>query len=159
MNNVEFRGTYEGYNYVVRINILGFRCGYVEISNTPFEGKNFYDYRKECIDIDVHGGITFQGKFVGEGIDIDVHGGITFQGKFVGEGIECIGWDYAHLNDEPIPDEEFIEICNRIGWQEGKERKLHSINRLYSGDVYSLEDVKNDCIDVIKQLKALELKM
>lgn len=140
MNNVEFRGTYEGYNYVVRINILGFRCGYVEISNTPFEGKNFYDYRKECIDI-------------------DVHGGITFQGKFVGEDVEYIGWDYAHLNDSPIPDEEFIEICNRIGWQEGKERKLHSINRLYSGDVYSLEDVKNDCIDVINQLKALELKM
>lgn len=140
MNNVEFRGTYEGYNYVVRINILGFRCGYVEISNTPFEGKNFYDYRKECIDI-------------------DVHGGITFQGKFVGECVEYIGWDYAHLNDAPIPDEEFIEICNRIGWQEGKERKLHSINRLYSGDVYSLEDVKNDCIDVINQLKALELKM
>ncbi len=71
---IEGGGTYKDYEYIIVMNHLGQRCGYVAIppehpySQTLEEAREFmgsthykhykqYDYDK--LDIDVHGGLTF----------------------------------------------------------------------------------------------------
>jgi hypothetical protein len=53
---IEGGGTYKGFEYIVVLNNMAFRCGYVAIPKThpayPTEDYN-------GLDIDVHGGVTF----------------------------------------------------------------------------------------------------
>jgi len=67
---VEGGGQYKGYEYLIVLNTLGHRCGYVAIpdehpySKTPLEDREFngrewkhYDYN--TLEIECHGGLTF----------------------------------------------------------------------------------------------------
>lgn len=72
---------------------------------------------------------------------IAVHGGITFHGNLLHVGIGSLddhymGWDYAHCGD--------YFLCNSY---------------LSNGKQWELDEVKDNCIDVVKQLIKLEAKM
>ena len=71
---------------------------------------------------------------------IDAHGGITFAGtlnKFDLTGF-WIGWDYAHYGDY---------VGNNVH---------KSITKCMEGKKYSVENIQEECIDVIKQLMCYE---
>lgn len=55
-------------------------CGYVAVPE-PLKDKNFYDWNDDCIELSVHGGITFQG--IAEW----------------SEGRVVVGYDCAHAGD------------------------------------------------------------
>ena len=53
---IEGGGTYKGFDYLVVLNHMAHRCGYVAISKDhPAYNAGCYD----DIDVDVHGGLTF----------------------------------------------------------------------------------------------------
>lgn len=65
---------------VVRHGIFNCPCGYVKLpEDHPLYGVNYTEY-SDCVDIDVHGGVTFSGNMVG------------MDGWFVGFGM-------AHFED------------------------------------------------------------
>lgn len=72
-------GNHMGYEWMIRHNGLGFRCGYVQIpSGHPWFKKHYHN------------------------IDVDVHGGLTFSDWL--DGNYWIGFDCAHYNDAQDPD-------------------------------------------------------
>lgn len=67
---VEGGGVYKNYEFLIVLNTIGHRCGYVAIppshpfNNTPLEkyefaGKTREHYNYDQLDIDCHGGLTY----------------------------------------------------------------------------------------------------
>lgn len=81
---VEGGGHYKGYEYLVTFNDMGFRCGYVAIS----EDHPAYTKEEVYPEYDVHGGVTFYG----EGHIAEMVLGHTCTDKW-------IGFDCGHAGD------------------------------------------------------------
>jgi len=73
------RGEYKGFNFVI-VSYGTHPCAYVEIPKS----HPLYETDYDCIDIDCHGGLTFDGDLL-----------------FVDDSLKgwYIGWDYAHPGD------------------------------------------------------------
>lgn len=82
----EIVNTYKGYNYVVRLQRRGHRCGYVQVPDDALFKDIFKKYNN--------------GGSYGPGIEC--HGGLTYchaYNKGYLEGDNWIGFDCAHLGD------------------------------------------------------------
>ena len=126
-----------GYRCVITGNILGHRCGYIEIpKNHPLYGK-YYSIIDEVIDI--HGGWTYS--------DYTKN---NYPAKASSKSW-WIGFDTAHLGD--VPD---IELIKTFGNNE-MTRFCIEIAKLFSnfGAVRTKEYVENELIEATKQLKRL----
>lgn len=82
----EIVNTYNGYKYVVRLQRMGHRCGYVQVPDDDLFDKLSEKYNNWDSD----------------GPDIECHGGLTYCHKYNDgylEGDNWIGFDCAHLGD------------------------------------------------------------
>ena len=82
----EIVNTYKGYNYVVRLQRRGYRCGYVQVPDDDLFDKIAEHYNNWEVD----------------GPDIECHGGLTCCYKNNDgylEGDNWIGFDCIHLGD------------------------------------------------------------
>jgi hypothetical protein len=87
------KGIYEGYEWEVTANGIGYRCGYVRVPpGHPWHGKDYDDVR------------TADGEWP------DIHGGLTFAeadtdcGKGGEDNAWWVGFDCAHGGDAPDPE-------------------------------------------------------
>jgi len=81
---IEDGGVYKGYEFLVTFNDMGFRCGYVAIS----EDHPTYKCNEDYPDFNVHGGVTF----FDQGHLAEVILGHTCTDKW-------IGFDCGHAGD------------------------------------------------------------
>jgi hypothetical protein len=82
----EIVNTYKGYNYVVRLQRRGHRCGYVQVPDDDLFDEidnKYHDWDYDGPDIECHGGLTYCYK------DND---------NYL-EGNNWIGFDCIHLGD------------------------------------------------------------
>ena len=125
---VEKVGEYKGIRYVVALMSLGHRCGYVAV---PKEHRYYKDNDYDCMNIYCHGGITYSG----DEYPLD-------------DGNWYIGFDTAHWGDgkdkdallKYYPDREDIKV-------------MLQFDTFSKGDVWSVEDIENECKSIIDQLK------
>jgi hypothetical protein len=101
-------GTHNGFNWAVKSNAIGYRCGYVDIpKGHPWFGNTYPD--------------------------VDCHGGITFA-KSV-DDFWRIGFDCAHLGDRPDPElpgyrkefDDWSEQGSEVRTQDYVERQCRAI--------------------------------
>jgi hypothetical protein len=130
----EIVNTYKGYKYVVRLQRMGHRCGYVQVPD-----DNLFDE----IDKNYHNW-DFDGPY------IECHGGLTYcyrDHEDYLEGDNWIGFDCAHLGDaydiEAMKDrfiipEDYLEFKVKVNDPEGTPR--------------SKEYVESHCKQIIDQL-------
>src|SRR6478752_9495140 len=83
------KGVYEGYEWEVTCNRIGFRCGYVRVpAGHPWHGVDYDSIERYP---EVHGGLTFAEP------DTDC-------GKGGEDNAWWVGFDCAHAGDLPDPD-------------------------------------------------------
>jgi len=121
--NIEKRGEYKGYKYLVVAHEMGHRCGYIKIPRkNKFYGKNY------------------------EEIPIAVHGGLTFSKRRGGFGRGWwIGFDCAHFGDKPdksIMSEEYKEVY----------LKYPHLGLNKEGQVRNSSYVEKECKSAIKEI-------
>jgi len=111
---IETREQYEGYNYIVSIEDMGYRCGYVQIPEGHYLYEKGYSEALESPSVDIlmdaeigRRGIVpifcWDGETMTMDILFDVHGGITFSGELPGETGYWIGFYCAHDGDASAP--------------------------------------------------------
>lgn len=122
----EYQNEHLGYDFVCTAYPQGHRCGYVNIPRThPWYGMKNYD---EVMNVDVHGGITFN--------RLDVKTRIR---DYVNS--RWIGFDCNHYNDAPDP-----EVQAKHGYKD----PIQPMNP--HGVVRSLEYVIAECRRVCEQV-------
>lgn len=133
-------GTHQGYDYVVWVNEMGYRCGYVRVpEDHPCWGKSY-----DQIDVDVHGCLTF-GEHVKKADD-----------RFPVSGY-WVGFDCGHYVDEPDPDEMSLELLKMHRLMK-KEMKifLESLGlEDVEGKIRNERYVESQCRNLIGQLKEI----
>ncbi len=140
MPKIEKEFEYKGYKCCVIFQNLCHRCGYVAI---PKESRFCdVDYNEIDCEIMVHGGITYGSRYMFEHGDEDY----------------WIGWDYAHYNDGK-------DYKAGLEYFNGDEGTLTSIAFMkhsdemfncYEGHIYTLEEVVEECKNVVDQLIEIE---
>ncbi len=117
-------GEYLGYQWLVARMTMGHLCGYVKL------------WKKHPLEI------YFKKKYAYNEIEVDCHGGLTFEEKLTKKNIlpkssftpgYWIGWDYAHYGDEMVINEE----------------NYHST---IPGRHWTEDEVIKECYEVIEQL-------
>lgn len=74
-------GTYEGFQWAILHNGMGFRCGYVAVPpGHPWHGKGYDEVRAEA------------------------HGGLTYANANAEDGSHWLGFYCAHYGDAQDPD-------------------------------------------------------
>lgn len=109
MSNSEKEFIYKGRKCAIRVNSFGYRCGYVGVDkSSPLYG---IPYDKIDNEIDIHGGITCAGKYIGS------------DDCCLGIDDWCFGIDFAHCFDAPdksTPDgAEHYSECPYLFEKEG----------------------------------------
>jgi len=159
---IEERGqTKDGYEYIICIHPkLGHRLGYVGVYETSsLYGINHQEEDKEKETIDT---LEF---------NVYVHGGITYSGGLNQHVIGAqnpyyFGFDCGHLGDGKVTPEEMLGIfktsCSCMD-KYTQNKLLTTYNQLYTAlpdfsnsTAKSLAFVKNECVHLSSQLKALE---
>lgn len=133
---------YRGYKCSVILQLMGHRCGYVALK--PNDKYFKIDYT--LIPIYCHGGLTYGEDHLYEHTDPDVY---------------WIGWDYAHYRDGKVSISEMKEAFkdDAVSLNCIKESEESNPGYLYSGyKSYSLQEVIDDCKDVVDQIIYLNLK-
>lgn len=135
---IEYVGGYEGLRYVIIFDEdFGYRCGYVGI---PKYIKSVYmkNWDDDFIStIDCHGGITFSDFYK------------EFDNEDYDDELWWIGFDCSHGCDG-------VDIPSM--WKYGNEERVIKRQKMpdykYKQDkhVYTLEECKEDCISIIKQI-------
>lgn len=144
---LEGGGKYKDYEYLVVLNTLGHRCGYVAIppnhkyANTPLKkyeflknGQQYYDY--DSLNIECHGGLTFMSP--DHGLKALLSTPCTDQ---------WIGFDCGHCNDKSDYD-----AMEKYFGTEYKENKIKYCSRDDDCEVRSYSYVEKECHSIIDQL-------
>lgn len=119
-------GVYNGYEWAIAANNMGFRCGYIKVTpGHPWHGAHY-----DQVDAFCHGGLTYSERdepCEGEGPD---------NGWWV-------GFDCAHAGDSPDPElittpseSEFQDIMSLFGMMDFSRG---------GGTVYTQEMVQTEC--------------
>lgn len=111
---VEGGGVYRHYEYLITFTNMGHRCGYVAINpDHPVYGAD--EVRQDSFELEVHGGITFQGNH-------------HLKDIFLKTPCldEWLGFDAAHWYDFPC-----IETVEKY-W--GKSKKTEMQKEVHSSD-------------------------
>lgn len=132
---IEEMGEYKGYTYSIVFQKGGWRCGYVAlpaghpwITDKPFE-----------LDVDVHGGITYGRQNKNQCYPISLENNAYW-----------IGWDYNHFQDAVSP-----ETVRRYFGDKAYEYSKSFYHLLGDGGrYYNPAEVREDCLEVIKQAAA-----
>lgn len=129
---VEGGGIYRKYEYLVILNTMGHRCGYVAI---PPDLTNFDEDSIDC-----HGGITFFGN------------NHVLKNLLTTQCLDnWIGFDCRHHYDAPD-----IEAVEKYHGKSGHLDYLKDLNALFDdGTVKSFDYVKKECKSIIIQLEAM----
>jgi hypothetical protein len=130
----ELSGSQCGFEYVIIVMDLGYRCGYVKIpKNHPWYGVHYNE-----IDIEVHGGLTFSSLV---GLDHP----ILSNGYW-------IGFDCMHSADLPDRDEakkEYIKYANMFSKLKLDGSKIRNLR-------YVESKCRNICVECSQILKIKE---
>ena len=146
---IEHGGVYKGYDYIITLNDIGIRCGYVAVKHDDPVMQETSDYP----DFDVHGGITF----------FEQHG---FVAKLIDHVCEdkWLGFDCGHAGDK------WDTTTAQKYFTEGEPaRRLHSMIKIkeethdtmvmdfpnYRDDYEKIRDVsytEQECKNFIDQL-------
>lgn len=147
---VEGGGVYKDHEYLIVLNTMGHRCGYVALkpdhpySQTPSEDRNiakhkYKHYAYDSLEIECHGGLTF----------MDPEHGLKQLLK-----VPCndmwIGFDCGHYGD--LPDKEaYLKYYGEDAYEVHKsflERHSHYDVQTIKGFHY----VEKECHSIIDQL-------
>lgn len=124
---VEEQRKYRGIEYTILFNKSGWRTAYLNVTGSVLQNVDYNN-----IDLDVHGGLTYSNDH------------LPFERKTpVNREFWYIGWDYAHLEDGCDPDKTLEYFGTNY------EAKIFNGLGLHC---YSLEEVRNDCIEAINEL-------
>ena len=128
---VEKKFDYKGHECICVFNQLGFRCGYVSVS----ENKEFHTY-----DIDCHCGLTFNGELSRD---------CEPKHKYY------IGFDCGHICDKQDLEQAYkYELISKV------EYDFHKAIITHIGEVgcvvRSLDYVESQCIKIVDQLEEKE---
>ena len=146
---VEGGGKYKEYEYLIVLNMLGHRCGYVAIppshkySNTPikkcnFFGKEHHSYDYDSLDIECHGGLTFMSP--DHGLKNLLTTPCTDQ---------WIGFDCGHCYDKSDYD-----AMEKYFGREYAEARFKYCSSLEDGNIVrTFEYVEIQCKSIIDQLE------
>lgn len=129
---IEGGGIYEGYEYLVVLNHMGFRCGYVAINeNHPFYVCKDYD----ALDVKVHGGCTFYGRQMTDSNCSD----------------NWIGFDCGHAWDLNDYDALLAHDPAKQGYVDIVRQR--DINFPMDGEIRTKEYVESECKSIIDQIR------
>lgn len=139
-SHIEKDFEYKGFQCSVILQVMGHRCGYVNLESR--DKSKYFNVDYDNIPIDIHGGLTY-----GQSTLVEHNDGYW------------IGWNYAHFNDgKDYPalfkyfkeDKEAMKMI-------GEMRDADSIFCSFVlGKTYSLDEVVEDCKSVVEQLIKLE---
>lgn len=96
---LEYKDFHNGYEYVIIVQDMGYRCGYVNIP----ENHPWYNLSFEDIYVCIHGGLTFASLIKND--------------HPILENGYWIGFDCMHWMDLPDPDEMSKECLNQYGYK------------------------------------------
>lgn len=138
---IEKRSSYRGLQYIIVLDGLGYRCGYV---GCPESLNDFYItyYDDLPIQLDCHGGITFS-DFVS---NFDIHNSPR---------LWWLGWDYNHMDGLDIESVRKLYGENQVNWI---INNLEGYEQLKQYKFYSLDEVEEECKHVIDQIITYEDK-
>ena len=145
---VEGGGTYKDYEYLIVLNHMGHRCGYVAIppghkANNVGQRQNTFtkDYELDYFNL-----------------NIECHGGLTFGSNKHGLkrllSTPCtdhwIGFDCGHLYDKS--DLEALEKYYGEGYAENRKKYEHKFFDDVNSEIRSYRYAENECKKIIEQL-------
>lgn len=159
---IEDGGNYKGYDYLITVNDMGFRCGYVALpSDHPI--NSFHEEKYNYPDLDVHGGITF---FNFNHLSEVFFGEDSCNDKWI--GFDCgHGGDYFDLsqariyfNDDPEilrRIDSMLDIKDKVGKEMEQQFSGHALQSSSFADQWreihrTKEYVINECKNLIDQL-------
>ena len=125
---IEEQRTYRDIEYTILLNKAGWRTAYLKVTGSVLEYIDFND-----INLDVHGGLTYSSNHLPYEIDVPPERETWY-----------IGWDYAHYAD----GFDFETVKKYFG--EVGHNPLITTHINYK--IYTLNDVRNDCIEAINKL-------
>ena len=131
-----------GYEWVIVYNYMGYRCGYVKVSQDHhLYGKNYFD--DEILDLDVHGGITFA----------EADAACEALGEDNGW---WLGFDCAHAGD--MPDLELFEThIKNPELKKSAQILIEQYSKFALFRVTRSQDyVREECLSLAKQLKEIQ---
>ena len=135
---IEEMGEFMGYTYSVVFQKGGWRCGYVALPvGHPWITDNPFDLK-----VDVHGGITYGKQNKNQCYPISLENNAYW-----------IGWDYNHYQDAVSPS----TVREYFGDKEYEVCIAFSNLLLDGGHHYNQTEVKEDCLEVIKQAAAVAI--
>lgn len=126
---IEEQRTYRGIQYTILLNDAGWRTAYLNVTGSVLQNVDCND-----INVDVHGGLTWSDNRLPFETDIPENREFWY-----------IGWDYAHYMDG-FDFEAVIKYFGKVG--------INSLLQRIGSHVFTLEDVRNDCIKAINELHA-----
>ena len=148
---VEGGGTYKGYEYLVVLNTLGHRCGYVALPSDHKYSSVPEEKRKIRIDGPEYSHWDY------DKVDVDCHGGLTFMSPKHGLKdllpVKCsdmwVGFDCGHYGD----GSDIEAFRKYYGEEEYEKRKDVLENFSYGEPVRDFKYVENECHSIIEQLQ------
>lgn len=136
---IEEKGTFRGFDYMIKLLCRGHRCGYVKLDKWLTESgrKSLAAFMDDHTWLDCHGGVSFIEK-IRDREDFD-------------DGC-WVGFDCAHVYDKP--DVEAVKKAfgdTSTVWAAGG----------YTEDatVKTLDFVRSECFKIIEQLQEFEYKV
>lgn len=134
---VEGGGQYKDYEYLIVLNILGYRCGYVAIPpEHKYSDIHLKNYDYDSLGIQCHGGLTFMSPY--HRLKDLLSTPYTDQ---------WIGFDCGHCDD--MSDYDAIE---KYFGKEYRENKLKYCSRDNGREVRTYSYVEQQCYLIIDQL-------
>ena len=151
-----------GKQCIVILNPFGYRLGYVEYSNkVPLELvddrflASFLRTSKNNKNSLVNCTIKLTERRFPLVTNLNVHGGITFSGEkeisISGDTLRVVGFDCAHFND--CPDKG--SMLKYFGKDDERYKLVTKLGR-DKGHIWTLNEVKEECESLAKQVDTLE---
>lgn len=131
---IEKQCKYRGIEYTILLNEGGWRTAYLNVTGSVLQNVDYTN-----INLDVHGGLTYSASYLPYELDGSPEGNAWY-----------IGWDYAHAFDG-VDSEKVKEYFGEVRFTPLVSREGYKI--------YTLEDVKHECIEAINELHEGKFKI
>lgn len=124
---LEEQRKYRDIEYTILLNDGGWRTAYLNVTGSVLQNVDY-----DCINLYVHGGLTYSSSHLPYEVDVPPERNAWY-----------IGWDYAHAFD----GYDLKAVNKYFG-----EIKYNSLALRRGYKIYTLEDVRVDCIEAINEL-------